>query len=92
MRKQELVTEVSRRTGLLQKDSDKIVSAAMDAIQEALSRGESVTLSGFGSFKVVHRKPRRGRNLQTGASLTIPGGQAPVFRAGSGLRAAVRGR
>jgi len=58
----------------------------MEAIQKALSKGEKVTLVGFGTFKILQRKARRGRNPQTREELQIPAKKVPKFNPGKELR------
>jgi DNA-binding protein HU-beta len=62
----------------------------MDGVQNALSNGDNVTLVGFGAFSVMSRAARKGRNPQTGREIFIPASKAPKFRAGKGLRDAIR--
>lgn len=89
MRKQELVRAVAEATGQSDAASTKAVNAVFDAIQEALADGDEVTVSGFGSFKVVERAARQGRNPQTGEEMTIRARKSPVFRPGTQLKRAV---
>jgi len=65
------------------------VDATLSAISDALGKGEKVTLVGFGTFSVLKRKARRGRNPQTGKTLQIPAKKVPKFAAGKGLKEAV---
>lgn len=89
MNKNELITAVSERTGLTKKDSEKAVNAVIDSIQHALTQGEKVALVGFGTFEVRSRKPRIGRNPQTGQAIKIPASKVPAFKAGKQLRDAI---
>lgn len=86
MNKQELVGSVCARTGLTRKEAEKAVGAILESIREELSRGGRVSLVGFGTFEVAERKERQGRDLRTGAAITIPGGRVPRFRPGRELR------
>lgn len=86
MNKNDLVSTVSERTGLTKKDSERAVNAVIDSIQGALTRGDKVALVGFGTFEVRSRKPRMGRNPQTGQSIKIPASKVPAFKAGKQLR------
>ena len=61
-----------------------------DAIQDALARGDSIALTGFGTFSVKSRPARTGRNPGTGESIEIAASMAPSFKAGKTLRDAVR--
>ena len=90
MNKTELVEAVASRAGLSKADADRAVNGFVDAIEGALVRGEKVTVTGFGTFEVRDRAARMGRNPQTGAPLHIPATKSPAFKAGKGLKDAVR--
>ena len=89
VRKQDLVRVVSRQTNQTESQTTSTVNAVFGAIQEALSRGEEVTISGFGTFRVVERAAREGRNPRTGGAMTIAARRSPTFRPGSQLKRAV---
>ena len=89
MNKAELVEEVADQTGLTKRVSREAIDAITSAVGDSLAREERVTLVGFGSFQVMQRKARRGRNPQTGKELQIPAKKVPKFKAGRGLREAV---
>ena len=72
------------------KEAAAAVDAMLDAIKKALKKGDTVTLVGFGTFKVAKRKARKGRNPQTGEVIKIPAKKVPVFKAGSDLKKAVK--
>lgn len=82
MNKQTLVEKVAKKTGLSKKDTQAVVDSVVDAVMDTLKKGKSVTLVGFGSFKVAERAPRKGRNPQTGKSIDIPARKAPKFTPG----------
>lgn len=86
MNKAELIEEVSGKTGLTKKETGNVVDAMTGTITDTLSKGEKVTLVGFGSFQVIKRKERRGRNPQTGEELQIPAKKVAKFKAGKDLR------
>ncbi len=86
MNKAELAEEVSSETGLTKKASREAVDAMTSVITDVLAREEKVTLVGFGTFQVMERKGRRGRNPQTGETIQIPAKKVPRFRPGKGLR------
>lgn len=65
------------------------VECGMDAVYEALSSGDSVTLVGFGTFSVSERAARTGRNPQTGKAIKIAAKKVAKFKAGKGLAEAV---
>ncbi len=89
MRKQELVHSVAQATGQSEAQATKAVNAVFEAIQNSLAKGDEVTVSGFGSFRVVERSARQGRNPQTGDTMTIAARKSPVFRPGTQLKRAV---
>ncbi len=89
MRKQELVRAVADATQQNDTVSTQAVNAVFSAIEDSLSQGDEVTISGFGSFKVVERSARQGRNPQTGEPMTIGARKSPVFRPGTQLKRAV---
>jgi DNA-binding protein HU-beta len=89
VRKQDLVRAVAEVTQQNEGSSSKAVNAVFSAIEDALSSGDEVTISGFGSFKVVERAARQGRNPQTGEEMTIKARKSPVFRPGTQLKRAV---
>ena len=65
------------------------MDCVFSSITKAMKAGEPVTLVGFGTFKVVERKARKGRNPQTGEEIDIEGSKAPQFTAGKALKEAV---
>ena len=86
----ELIKAVADRAGLTQVDTGKALDALVDVVTSTLSRGEKVTWTGFGTFEVRMRAARMGRNPQTGAPLHIDAGKTPAFKAGKGLKDAVK--
>lgn len=82
MNKGELIDELATRANVTKKQADSVFSAALDAIMEAVARGEKVTLVGFGSFEARERKAREGRNPKTGEKMEIPATKVPAFSAG----------
>ncbi|MBX5464254.1 MAG: HU family DNA-binding protein [Bacillota bacterium] len=92
MNKNDLVAAVADKTGLTKKDSERVINAVIDGIQEALAGGERVSLVGFGTFEVRQRKSRVGRNPRTGETIQIPGNAVPTFKAGKTLREMVTKR
>lgn len=89
MRKQELIRAVAEATKQNDSVSTQAVNAVFSAIASSLANGDEVTISGFGSFKVVERSARQGRNPQTGEPMTIGARKSPVFRPGTQLKRAV---
>jgi len=89
MNKAQLIDEVAKVT-CTKKEADLAVGAVFAAIKKALKKGDSFTLLGFGTFGVSKRKARTGRNPQTGAVIKIAAKKVPVFKAGKGLKDAVK--
>ncbi len=89
MNKVELVTAVSDRANITKSQAEKAISAFVETIEDALKTGDKVSLVGFGTFEVRDRKPRVGRNPQTGEEIRIPASRVPSFKAGKGLRESI---
>lgn len=89
MRKQDLVRVVAESTGQSEAAATRAVNAVFDSIEQALANGDEVAISGFGTFKVVERSSRQGRNPQTGDPMTIEARKSPVFRPGTQLKRSV---
>ncbi|NHM28024.1 HU family DNA-binding protein [Desulfofundulus sp. TPOSR] len=89
MTKADLVKVVADRAGLSQKGAALVLDAFTDAVREAVARGETVRISGFGTFAVRERAARQGRDLRTGEPVTVPARKVVVFRAGKELKRAV---
>ncbi len=82
MNKSELIEAVAANTASSKSTAARAIDVTLEAITNALSKGDSVTLIGFGTFKVSHRAARNGRNPSTGAAIKIAARKAPVFSAG----------
>ena len=89
MNKTELVAAMADQAGLSKKDSEKALKAFTDTVAKELKKGGKVQLVGFGTFEVVKRSAREGRNPQTGAVMKIKASKAPKFKAGKALKDAV---
>ncbi len=86
MTKADMVELVYERIGVSKREAARIVEIIFDLIKETLERGENVKISGFGSFNIQHKKPRRGRNPQTGEEITISARRVLSFKASNVLR------
>ena len=91
MNKAELIAVAAEKAGLSKKDCEKAINASLDAITEALVKGDKVQLVGFGAFDVKERGARIGRNPQTKAEIKIPATKVPQFKAGKALKDAIAG-
>lgn len=90
MTKAELIDKIASGTGFSKADALKALDSTLNAIRAALKKGQKVTLVGFGTFSVVKRKSRKGRNPRTGETITIPAAKLPKFTSGKSLKDAVR--
>ncbi|MFP4452686.1 MAG: HU family DNA-binding protein [Desulfobacterales bacterium] len=88
MNKADLVNEVAKVVST-KKEAQAAVDCVLQTITKGLSKGDSVTLVGFGTFKSVKREARTGRNPQTGAPIRISARKVPKFTPGKGLKDAL---
>ena len=86
MNKSDLVGAVAEALELSKSDAEKAVAATLDAVKKGLKKDKVVQLIGFGTFKVVKRKARKGRNPQTGEEIKIKASKAVTFKAGKSLK------
>ncbi len=87
MTRSQLITALtSRFPSLVAKDAEIAVKEIVEAIGDALVRGDRVEIRGFGSFGVNYRPPRTGRNPKTGELVDVPAKYVPHFKAGKELR------
>lgn len=89
MNKADLVKEVAKIVKT-KKDAQAAVDVILSSITGALGKGDTVSLVGFGTFKVAERKARKGRNPQTGQEIYIAASKVPKFVAGKALKDAVK--
>ncbi|MBI2506618.1 MAG: HU family DNA-binding protein [Candidatus Colwellbacteria bacterium] len=90
MKKGELAEEVMSKAGLDSKrQAEAVVDAVFDTITKAMSRGEDVAVTGFGTFRVRKRAAKMGINPRTGEKVSIPAKTVPKFSAGKSLKEAV---
>jgi DNA-binding protein HU-beta len=87
--KAELVEAVARAADISKLSAEKSLDGALNAIKAALKKGSSVTLVGFGTFRVSKRAARTGRNPRTGEAIKIKAARVPKFTAGKALKDAV---
>jgi DNA-binding protein HU-beta len=90
MTKSELIDKIASGAGLSKVDAAKTLETILTSIRAALKKGQKVTLVGFGTFSVVKRKSRKGRNPRTGAVITIPAAKLPKFTAGKALKDSIK--
>lgn len=90
MTKTELIRAVSKKSGITDSEAGKVVDAIILSVTLTLAAGESVKLSGLGTFEVKDRRAKVGRNPKTGEVVPIPETKRPAFRAGKVLKNAVK--
>lgn len=90
MKKEDLARFVSDKAGITQKAAGETVNAVLEGISSALEKGDSVSLIGFGSFKVGERAAREGRNPRTGEKINIPASKSVKFTPGKAFKQRVQ--
>lgn len=88
--KAELVSAISEMAGTSKKDAEAVLQAFLDVVTKTLSKGDTVTLAGFGTFSVTQRQAREGVNPRTLEKITIAATKTPKFKAGKKLKEAVK--
>ena len=86
MNKTELIAAVAEKAGLTKKDAERVINATIDTITDQLTKGDKVSLSGFGIFEVKAREARVGRNPRTKETIQIPATRMPAFKASKTLK------
>lgn len=91
MNKSELVDALADKAGVSKTDADAVLKALEEVVTTSVATdGDKITLPGFLTFERTYRKPRTGRNPQTGESIDVPGANAMKVSAGSKLKAAAK--
>lgn len=86
MKKSEMIEVLANKTGLTKADCEKVFNATFDLFKDELAKGEKVSVSGFGVFKISERSAREGRNPQTGEKIKIAASKSVSFKTGSELK------
>jgi DNA-binding protein HU-beta len=89
MNKSELIDAMAESADISKAAAGRALDGFVDAITDAMKKGDTVSLIGFGSFTVRERAARTGRNPQTGATINIKASKTPSFKAGKALKDAV---
>ena len=85
MTKQELAAKIAQDVKISKASANKAIDSLIEGIFKALKKGEKVTFVGFGTFSVVKKKARQGRNPKTGEPITIKARKAAKFKPGAKL-------
>lgn len=89
MTKADLITKIAEKSELSKKDSEKALNAVIAAITDALTEGDKVQLTGFGTFEVRDKKEKEAINPRTKEKILVPARKSPAFKAGKALKDAV---
>ncbi len=89
MNKAELIESIADSADLSKASAGRALDATIEAITKALKKGDTITLVGFGTFSVRHRKARMGRNPRTGEEIQIKASKVPGFKPGKALKDAI---
>ena len=90
MTRDNLVEQMASKAGVTKTQADAVLRAFIDVVTAALSKDDTVGLTGFGTFQISKRAARQGVNPRTGEKLQIPAMNVPKFKAGKALKEAVR--
>lgn len=90
MNKADLINAIAKEAEVSKKAAEVALNTFMASVTKALKKGDSVVLTGFGTFSTMKRKARTGRNPQTGAEIKIPAKTAPKFKPGKALKDSVK--
>ena len=91
MTKADIVDQIAEAKGMTKTDTAAVVEGFLTSVVSALQKGEHIEIRGFGTFKVVTRASRTGRNPKTGEVVRIPERPVPVFKPSRELRSGVEG-
>ena len=89
MTKADVVKIICEKMGFGLKESTEIVDQVFEILKETLESGEKIKISGFGNFVVRQKRPRKGRNPQTGGEIVISGRKVVTFKPNNVLRKAL---
>ncbi len=89
MNKAELIAKIAEKAEVSKAQSEKLLNATLSSIHDGLTKDGNLTLVGFGTFSVVKRAARKGRNPQTGKTIKIPAKNVVKFKPGKNLKDAV---
>jgi integration host factor subunit alpha len=89
MTKADLVNKIHTSSSISKKESFDIVEAVFSIMKDTLEAGEKIKVAGFGNFEVREKKDRKGRNPQTGETITIAARKVLIFRPSGILKAAI---
>ena len=87
MTKAQIIEKVSEQVSLLTKrQAEIVVNTMFNSVRDSLHRGDKTEIRGFGSFRLLSRRMKEGRNPKTGATVSVPAKKVPFFKAGKELK------
>src|SRR4029079_2570659 len=86
MTKADIVERIYEKVGYSKKEATEIAESIFEVVKRRLEKGEKVTVSGFGNFVVNEKRPRKGRNPETGEEIVITGRRVLTFKASQVLK------
>jgi len=89
MNRTELIAAIAEKADMTKVQAKKTLESFLDVATETLKKGDKISLVGFGTFSVVKRSARKGRNPQTKKEMTIPAKNVVKFKAGAELNASI---
>lgn len=90
MNKTEFIDAVAKEADATKAAANQVVNAMIAVISKSLKKGDAIQITGFGTFDIVKRAARKGRNPATGKEIKIAASKAPRFKAGKALKDAVK--
>jgi len=90
MTKDEMIAAIAKEAGINKRQAGDALNSFFSNVKTSLKKGKKVSFVGFGSFQVAKRKARTGHNPQTGEKIKIAATRVPQFKAGKGLKDAVK--
>lgn len=92
MSKKDLIDDIAQAEGVSKADAERALNGVVNALSQALIKGDKVTITDFGTFSVADRAARTVPSPQTGQPINVPASKQPKFKVGKGLKDAVNGR
>lgn len=86
MNKTELVAAIAEKAGTSKKDTEAMLNAFIETVENTVKAGDKIQLIGFGTFESRERSAREGKNPQTGETIKIAACKAPAFKAGKAFK------
>ena len=89
--KQTIIEKIAEKNNLSTSEATNTIETLLEIMKSTLASGEDIMISGFGKFQVNEKAPRKGRNPETGETMTLDKRRVVVFKCSGGLRAKING-